>query len=272
MKKISVLSIVALMIALCIGLSACTIKLSDPSVTDEKAKLEYVQVQAENGTWHDLSGKQAEQLFEIVKSKGELSGEALDVAISGNSTINTTYDYTFKMAFTTGNFFLKKRGEFVYNVGERFKRTYSDGRVNERITEEKLVVMKTLSKGTALLSEDQLQAVKDIFEPINSQVINLAFERIPEGFKDSAYTVEVIPTQDLSAEFFTACGGTPLNADKNLIKFYKITGPSDTCYAFLTASVEWAMETDGWKYVRRVGRVCYSTGSCATKIGDILRS
>lgn len=272
MKKTLIMIITAIMVVVCAGLTACTMKISDPSVKDEKAKLEYVQVKAENGTWHDLTGDAAEKLFAIVKSKGELSGEALDVAISGNSTINTTYDYTFKMAFTTGNFFFKKRGEFVYNVGERFKRTYSDGRVNERITEEKLVVMKSLSKDTALLSEDQLQAIKDIFEPINSQIINSAFERIPEGFKDSAYTVEVIPTQDLSAEFFTACGGTPLNADKNLIKGYKIIGPSDTCYAFLTASVEWAMETDGWEYVRRVGRVCYSTGSCATKIGDILRS
>lgn len=272
MRKSLIAIIAVITVAICISLTACTIKLNEPSITDDKAKLEYVQIKAENGTWHDLSEEQAERLFEIVKSKGELSGEALDIAISGNSTIKTTYDYTFKMAFTTGNFFLKKRGEFVYNVGERFTRTYSDGKVNKRITEEKLVVTRTFSKDTAMLTETQLQTVKDIFEPINAEVMNKAFERIPEEFADSAYTVEVIPTEDLAAEFFSACGGTPLNADKNLLKGYKITGPSDTCYAFMTASVEWAMETDGWDFVRRVGRVCYTTGSCATRIGEILMS
>lgn len=273
MKKTLIIIIAAIMVAVCIGLTACTMKLSDPSsITDEKAKLESVQICTENGIWIDLDDDAATQLFSIVKSKGELTGEPLDVAVSGVSTIETTYDYTFKMAFTTGNFFMKKRGEFTYYVGERFKRTYVDsGKVIERIEEEKLVVKRSLSKDTAELTAEQLQTVKDIFEPINAQVMSEAFAKIPAGFEGSAYTVEEIPQEDLASAFYNACGDVT-DVKNNLLKGYKVKGPSDTCYAFLTASVEWAAKTDGREKVRRVGRVCYSVGSSASKIGEILKS
>ena len=272
MKKTLIMIIAAIMVAVCAGLTACTMNTGDPSsITDEKAKLESLQVRAENGTWHDLTGDAAEKLFAIVKSKGELTGEPLDVAVSGSSTIETTYDYTFKMAFTTGNFFLKKRGEFTYNVGERFKRTYSDGRVTERIREEKLVVKRSISKDTATLTDEQLQTVKDIFDQINAKVMSEAFAKIPAGFEGSVYTVEEIPQEDLVSLFYEACGNVT-GVNDNLLKGYKIEGPSDTCYAFLTASAEWAANTDGREMVVRVGRVCYSAGSSAAKIGEILKS
>lgn len=256
-RIVLILTVVILLISLCIGLLACKVKVNDPSVTDEKAELVSLEIKAENGTWHNISDEQAQALFSIVKSVGELSGEPLDIAISGNSTIKTEYDYTFRMSFSYGNFFLKKTGEFVYNVGERFTRTYSDGKVVERIEEDKLVVSRSLSKDTAKLSEAQLQTIKDIFEPVNAEVMKNALENVATKHREEGYNVSEIPTEDLADTVFTLCNGSPLQAEENLIKGYKIDDGFRSVYVFLTTSVEWAKKMEKYVGVDRVGRVFY---------------
>ncbi len=272
MKRKIFLSITAALLALvlCVAFTACTMTEKDPSKIDEKAELTGAGILAENGTWYDLSLDKAEKLFSMVKNLGELNGEALDVAISGSSTIKTTYDYSFKLAYQSGNFFVRKKSEFTYNVGERFVRTYTDGKVNERYNEDKLVVKRAVSKDTATLSKEQLALVQEIFESMNAEIMSNAFEKVASDARAAGYSVEEIAKDTLADKLIDILGSSPLYADENLLKGYTIVTGDGENHIFLCASLEWAEELDSWRDTDRVGRVFYIAGSYADTIKTTL--
>lgn len=276
MKRKSLILFVAIamiVVTTMFSLTSCKMSVNDPSITDEDAKVEKVQLLAENGVWMDASEDVTERFFKMVKSFGELTSEPLDVAISGNSTIETTYDYTFKMSFSYGNFFFKKQGEFNYNVGERFVRTYTDGKENVRYSEDKLVVKRALSKDTATLSETQLAFVKETFEAMNESVMNEAVEKVVSYYRDQEKRdVDEVPQEELADLVFDLCKGSPLGADENLLKGYRFTMVNYYAYIFVTKSVEWAKELEKYEGIERVGRVCVFGGLSTNEIVEMLKS
>ena len=272
-NRISTVAIAAVMMtALIVSFTACTMTTTDPSdAIQEKTTLEAAKILTENGNWIDAPEGIGEQLFDLIKEVGELKSETLDVAISGSSTIETVYDYSFKLSIKTGNFFLRKQGEFTYKVGERFTRTYESGNVNERYEEEKLVVMRTFSKDVATLSEEQLQLVRDVFEPINAEVMNEAFEKVATKSEESGYLVSEIGQEELTNAFYTVFE-FPLDARDHLLRGYAIDTADGTNYVFLTDSAEWAKKVDDQPNGGAVGRVCFFARSYYNAIGETLRS
>lgn len=274
MKKLILTLISAVMLlTFCFCLTACTMKTTDPAVAaEEKTELEAAQFRAENGVWHDVPLETGEKLLDLVKEVGELSFEALDVAFSGSSTIETVYDYAFRLSVKGGNFFIRKKGEFTYYVGERFTRTYSDGKVKETYEEEKLVVNRSMSKDVAKLSQAQLELVRQVFEPFNAEVMQNAFEKVAEEATKSGYAVSEIP----AADFRTVINSNEvfdLDIEKYVVKGYEITTSGGTSYVFLSSSPDWAEGLDGFKQVARVGRVfCIATSDYVGAIKNVLTS
>ncbi len=258
--------------ALLVSFTACTVNTTDPSdVTEDKATLEAAQILAENGTWTDVSDEVGQKFFDLVRSVGELQSEALDIAISGSSTIETVYDYSFRLSIKAGNFFVRKKGEFTYHVGERFTRTYESGKVNERYEEDKLVVKRSLSKDVATLTEEQLSLVKELFEPINAEIMNAAFEKVAAKARESGYTVTAIESDQLTKKYFTVFD-VPADAKDHLLKGYAINTSDGVNYVFLTDSAEWSAKVDEQVNGGAVGRVCFFAKSYANTIKETLRS
>ena len=196
-RMILTLTLAAFVFLLCFGATACTVKIKDPSITDDKAELKSVEIKAENTTTHTVNGENAQALFDLVRGFGELDKEALDIGISGYSSVETEYDYTFKISYTAGNFFRKEEGEFTYNVGERVIRTRENGESSVKYTENKLVCINGLVKRTAELSDAQLEKVKSVFESVNGTVMPSAFERA-NGIFDGENTF---------GRYYKRCGG-----------------------------------------------------------------
>lgn len=272
-KTIPFIAVITLAVAICLSLTACTTEIGNPSVTDKDAKLESVQLQAENKTWHAATDEQAERIFSMMKSIGELSFEAREIGISGSFTVESEYDKSFKLSYTTGNFLWKKKSDFTYNIGERITYTHSDGKTTGSYRDDKLVVRKSLSKYAATLTETQMDVFEEIFETLNASVMDEAFEKVALQARDSGYVVESIPKEELARTAAEAGPGTPFDAEDNLLKGYRITDSSGDNYIFFTASAEWAEEFAEWKSVDCIGRVCYIANSgYAGTIRNILMS
>ena len=73
MKRKSLILFVAIamiVVTTMFSLTSCKMSVNDPSITDEDAKVEKVQLLAENGVWMDASEDVTERLFKMVKSFG----------------------------------------------------------------------------------------------------------------------------------------------------------------------------------------------------------
>lgn len=272
MKKTVFTAWIAVLVVLLFSLTACTMKTTDPSdVTGDKVTLLSSQMLTENGKWVDAPEEAGKQLFDLVREVGELKSEALDIAVSGSSTIETVYDHSFTLSVKTGNFFVRKEGSFVYKIGERFTRTYNDGKENTRYEEDKLVVTRAFSKDVATLSEVQLQLVRDVFETVNADEMSKAFENVAKKSQESGYLVTAIEQESLSAVFFTLFE-TPFDAKDHLLKGYEIDTADGSNYVFLTDSAEWAKKIDAHTNGGSVGRVCFFARSYSNAIENALKS
>ena len=256
-RMILTLTLAAFVFLLCFGATACTVKIKDPSITDDKAELKSVEIKAENTTTHIVNGEQAQALFDLVRGFGELDKEALDIGISGYSSVETEYDYTFKISYTAGNFFRKEEGEFTYNVGERVIRTRENGESSVKYTENKLVCINGLVKRTAELSEAQLETVAGIFGPINDAVTASAFDRAVAKAGELGYLVEEIPSENLLNVAVDVFGFLPIDAKDNLLKGYEVSEGNTTNYLFYTSDAEWTADLREHATFSYVGRICY---------------
>lgn len=260
-KTIPFIAIITLIVVMCLCLTACTTSIGNPSVTDKDAKLESVQLQAENKTWHTATDVQAEKIFSMMKSIGELSFEAIEIGISGSFTVETEYDHAFKLGYTTGNFLWKKKSDYTYYIGERITYTHSDGKTTGSYKDDKLVVRKSLSKYAATLTESQMSVFEEIFETLNASVMDEAFENVALRARESGYVVESIAKEELVKTAVEAGPGAPFDAEDNLLKGYRITDSAGDNYIFFTLSAEWAKEFAEWESVDCIGRVCYIANS-----------
>ena len=64
MKRIILtIAAAALVCLMCLSATACTVKIKDPSITDDKAELKSVEIKAENTTTHTVNGENAQALM-----------------------------------------------------------------------------------------------------------------------------------------------------------------------------------------------------------------
>ena len=249
MKRIILtIAAAALVCLMCLSATACTVKIKDPSITDDKAELKSVEIKAENTTTHTVNGENAQALFDLVRGFGELDKEALDIGISGYTGVKTEYDYTFKISYTAGNFFRREEGEFTYNVGERVIRTRENGESNVKYDANKLVCIN---------SDAQLEKVKSVFESVNGTVMPSAFERAAAKAEELGYLVEEIPSENLLNVAVDVFGFLPTDAKDNLLKGYEVSEGNTTNYLFYTSDAEWTADLREHATFSYVGRICY---------------
>ena len=242
MKRNIFLRILALVVsvAVCLGMVACTTSIKNPSITDEKAKLTGVRIQAENKTWHEADAEDAEKLFKLVKGLGDLPTEPIEIGLSGKYSYEVTYDYSFEISYETGNFFHKKKSCFTYNLGELRVRKNADGTEKTAYFENKLVVRKPLIKYMSNLSDEKCQTIIDICEPINAEVMAAAFDvmasgnflmTVPKTEADVDTTVVTCTVADGKADIYQNFNGSE--------RVYAQQMPDGTWQIY-----EWT--TDGW--------------------------
>ncbi len=258
MKRNIFLRILALVVsvAVCLGMAACTTSIKNPSITDEKARLTGVRIQAENKTWHEADAEDAEKLFKLVKGLGDLPTEPIEIGLSGKYSYEVTYDYSFEISYETGNIFHKKKSCFTYNLGELRVRTSADGTEKTAYFENKLVVRKPLIKYMSNLSDEKCQTIIDICEPINAEVMAAAFENVADNARGKGYSVEEIPKSELASAVFNDCKALAFGDATGISKGYKISAESEH-YVFLATSSQWAKEMEEASGVKRVGRVFF---------------
>lgn len=258
MKRNTFVKIIAAatIVLLCFTLAACTTSIKNPSITDEKAKLTGVRIQAENKTWHEANAEDAEKLFKLVKGLGDLPTEPIEIGLSGKYSYEVTYDYSFEISYETGNFFHKKKSCFTYNLGELRVRKNADGTEKTAYFENKLVVRKPLIKYISTLSEEKCQIIKDICDPVNETVMAEAFENVAVNARENGYSVEEIPKSELASAVFNDCKALAFGDETGILKGYKISAESEH-YVFLANSPNWAKEMEKESGVKRVGRVFF---------------
>lgn len=258
MKRIILtIAAAALVCLMCLSATACTVKIKDPSITDDKAELKSVEIKAENTTTHTVNGENAQALFDLVRGFGELDKEALDIGISGYTGVKTEYDYTFKISYTAGNFFRREEGKFTYNVGERVIRTRENGESNVKYDANKLVCINGLVKRTAELSDAQLEKVKSVFESVNGTVMPSAFERAAAKAEEMGFLTEKIPSDVIISVAAEAFGSLPLDAGEHILEGYEIREGNAVNYLFYTTDAQWATSLEKYASFSRVGRICY---------------
>ncbi len=244
------------LISLCFISVACTTSIKNPSITDEKARLTGVRIQAENKTWHEADAEDAEKLFKLVKGLGDLPTEPIEIGLSGKYSYEVTYDYSFEISYETGNFFHKKKSCFTYNLGELRVRKNADGTEKTAYFENKLVVRKPLIKYISTLSDEKCQIIIDICEAVNTEIMAAAFENVADNARGKGYSVEEIPKSELASAVFNDCGALA-NGDKTgVLRGYKISAEKEH-YVFLANSSEWAEKMEELTDVKRVGRVFF---------------
>ena len=243
-------------VAVCLGMVACTTSIKNPSITDEKARLTGVRIQAENKTWHEADAEDAEKLFKLVKGLGDLPTEPIEIGLSGKYSYEVTYDYSFEISYETGNFFHKKKSCFTYNLGELRVRKNADGTEKTAYFENKLVVRKPLIKYISTLSDEKCQIIIDICEAVNTEVMAAAFENVAVNARENGYSVEEIPKSELASAVFNDCKALAFGDATGISKGYKISAESEH-YVFLATSSQWAKEMEEASGVKRVGRVFF---------------
>lgn len=257
MKRIILtIAAAALVCLMCLSATACTVKIKDPSITDDKAELKSVEIKAENTTTHTVNGENAQALFDLVRGFGELDKEALDIGISGYTGVKTEYDYTFKISYTAGNFFRREEGEFTYNVGERVIRTRENGESNVKYDANKLVCINGLVKRTAELSDEQMALVKSIFNSVNEPVMTAAYLNAAAKAEELGYLAEEIAEDNLMNCVAEAFDSLPLDVGEHIISGYRFTSGNVTNYMFLTDDALWARDLEARTKMTRVGRLC----------------
>lgn len=270
-KAICLITVLSLTFAIAFGMSACTTKIGNPSITDEKAELESLSIQAENGKWVDVTSEYGNKTFGIVKSLGELSFEAIEVGISGKFTVDVEYDYSMRLTYTAGNFLRKKVSDFVYNIGERVTYKHSDGKETGSYVDNKFAVRKSLSKYVATLSDTQMEYFLSMFEAENKKIMRTAFDRIASEAKNDGYVYSGIAIGELGEVFLRECGGLPNGADTNLTEGFGIEKDGERYLVFIAASREWAEKAEDASRAERVGRVLYiGEGAYLDTIKEIL--
>ena len=256
-KTIRSITVIVLTLATVFGLAACTTKIGSPSITEEKAQLESLSIQAENGKWVDVTYEYGQKTFDIVKSLGELMFEAIEIGISGSFTVEAEYDYSMRLTYTAGNFLWKKESDFVYNIGERVTYTHADGKETGSYRENKLVVRKSMSKYVATLNDSQMEYLLDMFENENEKIMSDAFGKISLKAVGDGYDRQAILQDELGDVFFDECGGLPYGAEGNLVEGYKLQKDGEWYYVFMASSREWAEKAEEASRAERVGRVLY---------------
>ena len=272
-NKISFFISLVLVILTAVSMTACTTKIKDPSITEENAKLNSVEIKAENNTWHTLSEEQAQQLFDMVRSFGELDKEALDVGFSGYYTVETEYDYTFKLSYTAGNFFRRKESEFNYYVGELVRYIRENGNDSDKYKANKLVSMQTLNKRTAELSDEHMALVESVFESVNEPVMTSAYRNAAAKAEELGYLAEEIAADNLMNCVAEAFDSLPMDVEEHIISGYRFTNGNVTNYMFLTDDALWARDFNARTKMTRVGRLCLKwTGANINDILSVIKS
>lgn len=257
MKRIILtIAAAALVCLMCLSATACTVKIKDPSITEEKAELSSVEILAENGTRHVLQGDKAQQLFELVRGFGELDKEALDVGFSGYYTTETEYDYTCTISYTAGNFFKRKESKFSYNFGELVHYIRENGNDSDKYYPKKMVVKQAFNKRTAELSDEQMALVKSIFNSVNEPVMTAAYLNAAAKAEELGYLAEEIAEDNLMNCVAEAFDSLPLDVGEHIISGYRFTSGNVTNYMFLTDDALWARDLEARTKMTRVGRLC----------------